>query len=133
MTTFTRTFIVALVSSLLMVSFDTTAQQTGKVPRVGFLWIGSPGTPSPFIEAFEQGLRELGWVDGQNVAMQYRYAAGKAERFPDLTEMQGDIAGRQTGPCPENRRTRVPSRRCSSSLWRIRIGRISRASRKRRT
>ena len=81
----TRTLIVALVSSLLMVGvFETDAQQPQKIPKVGFLWIGSPGSPSPLIEAFENGLRDLGWVKGQNVAVEYRYAEGKAERFPDL-------------------------------------------------
>ena len=82
MTSITRTLIVALVSSLLMVSFDTDAQQAQKIPKVGFLSGGSPG--STFIEAFEAGLRDLGWVKGQNVAIEYRYAEGKPEQLPDL-------------------------------------------------
>src|SRR5712692_863842 len=82
MTSITRTLLVALVSSLLMVSFDTDAQQAQKIPKVGFLSGGSPGSPN--IEAFEAGLRDLGWVKGQNVALEYRYAEGKAERYPDL-------------------------------------------------
>ena len=82
MTPSTRTLIVALVSSLLMVSFDTDAQQVQKLPTVGFLSGGSPG--SPLNEAFEAGLRDLGWVKGQNVVLEYRYAEGKPERLPDL-------------------------------------------------
>src|SRR5215470_15624656 len=82
MTSITRTLLVALVSSLLMVSFDTEAQQAQTVPTVGFLSGGSPG--SPFIEAFEAGLRDLGWVKGQNVAIEYRYAEGKPDRLPGL-------------------------------------------------
>ena len=82
MTPITRTLLVALVSSLLLVSFDTDAQQAQQIPTVGFLSGGSPG--SPFLEAFEAGLRDLGWVKGQNVALKYRYAEGKPERLPDL-------------------------------------------------
>ena len=82
MTPITRTLLVALASCLLLVSFDTDAQQVQKNPTVGFLWGGSPG--SPFIEAFEAGLRDLGWVKGQNVALEYRYAEGKPERLPGL-------------------------------------------------
>ena len=82
MTPITRTLLVALISSLLLVSFDTDAQQAQKIPKVGFLSGGSPG--SPFIEAFEAGLRDLGLVKGQNVAIEYRYAEGKPERLPDL-------------------------------------------------
>jgi len=82
MTPITRTLLVALTSSLLLVSFDTDAQQAQKIPTVGFLSGGSPG--SPFIEAFEAGLRDLGWVNGQHVALEYRYAEGKPERLPDL-------------------------------------------------
>ena len=58
MTPITRTLLVALASSLLLVSFDTDAQQTQKSPTVGFLSGGSPG--SPLNEAFEAGLRDLG-------------------------------------------------------------------------
>src|SRR6266704_859351 len=82
MTPITRMLLVALVSSLLMVSFDTNAQQAQQIPTVGFLSGGSPG--SPLNEAFEAGLRDLGWVKGQNVALEYRYAEGKPERLPDL-------------------------------------------------
>jgi putative ABC transport system substrate-binding protein len=49
---------------------------------IGFLSGGSPGSPNDI--AFESGLRDLGWVKGQNVAIEYRYAEGKAERLPDL-------------------------------------------------
>ena len=79
----TRRLLAALVS-ILTVAFQADAQQVQKVPKIGFLWIGSPGAPSPLIEAFEDGLRDLGWVPGQNMTIEYRYAEGKAERFPDL-------------------------------------------------
>ena len=80
MTPITRTCIVALLSSLLMVSFDPDAQQAQKRPKVGFLLTGSSGLPSPFIEAFENGLRDLGWVKDHNMTVEYRYAEGKTDR-----------------------------------------------------
>ena len=67
--------------------FTARAQQSA-MPVIGFLSGGSPG--SPFIDAFESGLRDLGWVKGQNVAIEYRYAEGKAERLPDLA---ADLVG----------------------------------------
>jgi putative ABC transport system substrate-binding protein len=60
----------------------TNAQPTGKIPRIGILRPGSP--PDPFVDAFRQGLRELGYVEGQNVHIEYRWAQGKDERLPSL-------------------------------------------------
>ncbi len=61
------------------------AQQTKKVPRIGFLsFVARPNSPAPNTEAFRQGLRDLGYVEGQNVVIEYRYAEGKADRLPDL-------------------------------------------------
>ena len=79
-----RRFMEVIAGGLLAAPRAAEAQQAQKIPKVGFLWIGSPGSPSPFIEAFEIGLRDLGWIKGQNVSVEYRYAEGKAERFPDL-------------------------------------------------
>jgi ABC-type uncharacterized transport system substrate-binding protein len=59
------------------------AQQVGKVPRVGFLFYGSPG-PSPELDAFRQGLRDLDYIEGQNIIVEYRFASGQVERLPDL-------------------------------------------------
>ena len=59
------------------------AQLTGKVPRVGYLFYGSPG-PSREIDAFRQGLRELGYIEGQSIAVEYRFASGQIERYPGL-------------------------------------------------
>ena len=60
------------------------AQQSKKVPRIGFLSSLSPFSISARTEAFRQGLRELGYVEGKNILIEWRYAAGKTERLPDL-------------------------------------------------
>ena len=52
------------------------AQQAGKVPRIGYLVLRA--SPSAEDEAFKQGLRELGWIEGQNIAIEYRWAAGQS-------------------------------------------------------
>ena len=59
------------------------AQPPRPVPRVGYLFYGSPG-PSREIDAFRQGLRELGYIEGQNLVVEYRSADGRIERFPEL-------------------------------------------------
>jgi putative tryptophan/tyrosine transport system substrate-binding protein len=54
------------------------------MPRIGYLSNGSPVTHAHLLEAFRQGLRDLGWRDGQNVAIEYRFAAGQVERLAAL-------------------------------------------------
>lgn len=61
-----------------------SAQQTGKVPRVGYLRLTSPADRPPLLDAFRQRLRELGWVEGQNIAIDYRFAEGRLDRLSDL-------------------------------------------------
>ena len=60
------------------------AQQPNKVLRIGFLNALSPSTIAARLEAFRQGLRELGYVEGKNIVVEYRWAEGKIERLPDL-------------------------------------------------
>src|SRR5215467_6433136 len=74
---------ITLVGGATAWSLTAHAQQPGKVPLIGFLHYGSPG-PSPEIEAFRQGLREFGYVEGQNVIAEYRYARGRVEQMPEL-------------------------------------------------
>src|SRR6478752_5793713 len=59
-------------------------QQTGKVPRIGFLSLTSPSDRPSLLDAFRQGLRELGWVEGQNIVVDYRYAEDRVDRLPVL-------------------------------------------------
>ena len=60
------------------------AQQTAKLPRVGWLSPGSQTSDQNFLASFRDGLRELGWMVGQNIAIESRWADGKFERLPDL-------------------------------------------------
>jgi putative ABC transport system substrate-binding protein len=60
------------------------AQPQSKVPRLGFLSADSQSASAIRTEAFRQGLRELGYVEGQNILIDYRFGEGKRERFPDL-------------------------------------------------
>ena len=52
--------------------------------RIGYLAPNSAATASHFTEPFRQGLRELGWVEGQNIVIEYRFAEGHFDRLPDL-------------------------------------------------
>jgi putative ABC transport system substrate-binding protein len=60
------------------------AQQTGTMPRIGFLGPGTPQTRASCVPGFSEGLREHGWVEGQNIAIEYRWAEGKLDRLPQL-------------------------------------------------
>jgi putative ABC transport system substrate-binding protein len=77
-------FCVALGAALLALCVPASAQQPGKIPRVGILISASPSIASRNIQAFQQGLRELGYVEGKNIIMEYRYAEGKPEGYPEL-------------------------------------------------
>jgi putative ABC transport system substrate-binding protein len=79
-----RTFIGSLAGGFLAAPLAAQAQQAGKVPRIGFLRVTSPSDRPPLLDAFRQGLRALGWVEGQNIVIDYRYAEGRVDRMPDL-------------------------------------------------
>jgi putative tryptophan/tyrosine transport system substrate-binding protein len=74
-----------LLITVLLIAFSSTeAQQPTKIPRIGFLGASSPSAISARIEAFRLGLRELGYVEGKNIVIEYRYAEGKLDRLPGL-------------------------------------------------
>jgi putative tryptophan/tyrosine transport system substrate-binding protein len=76
---------LALVALLFALSFSAAAQQQPKkVPRIGYLSGTSPSVNSARVEAFRQGLRDLGYVDGKNIVIEWRYAEGKLDRLPAL-------------------------------------------------
>jgi len=69
---------------LFALSIPATAQQAVKVPRIGYLSAGFSSPKPARTEAFRQGLRDLGYVEGQNILIEYRYAEGKLGRLPGL-------------------------------------------------
>jgi ABC-type uncharacterized transport system substrate-binding protein len=83
-----------LALALLAAPLTAETQAAGKVPRIGYLSTGS-ATWNPFVEAFRQGLREAGWIEGQNIAIEYRYAENRFDRLPDLaaelTRLKADV------------------------------------------
>jgi putative ABC transport system substrate-binding protein len=76
---------ITLIGGAAAWPLAVSAQQAGKVYRVGFLW-DSPAVFSEAIEAFRHGLRELGWIDGRNITIEYRWAEGRPERMRELAE-----------------------------------------------
>ena len=75
---------IALSAALVLLAAlgPAGAQPAGQIPRVGFLGAGS--SISANVEAFRQGLRELGWAEGKNIVIEYRFAEGRFDRLPDL-------------------------------------------------
>ena len=80
-----RLLISGSCAVLLALYLPAQAQeQAGKIARVGFLVPGSASGYATRIEAFRQGLRELGYVEGKTIVVEYRYAEGKPDRYPEL-------------------------------------------------
>ncbi len=82
MTVTTLSLVVAI--SILSVPPAADAQAAGAIHRIGYLGPASASSVSHLVEALRQGLRDLGWVEGQNLVIEYRFAAGRSERLPDL-------------------------------------------------
>jgi ABC-type uncharacterized transport system substrate-binding protein len=87
--------IIALVFTFAMCGAVATAQQPKKVPRIGYLSNLDPARESVRSEAIRLALRELGYIEGQNIATEYRYAGGKRDRLPEraaeLVRLKVDI------------------------------------------
>jgi putative ABC transport system substrate-binding protein len=79
-----RAFLGTLTGGLLAAPLAAGAQQTGKVYRIGYLSGGSAAASKPVVEEFRQGLRELNYVEGQNIAIEHRWADGQLDRLPQL-------------------------------------------------
>jgi putative ABC transport system substrate-binding protein len=79
-----RRFLGTLAGGLLAAPLAAEAQPAGKVTRIGVLEPTSMASNAANLDAFRQGLRELGYVEGQNFVVEYRSADGRSERFPDL-------------------------------------------------
>ena len=79
-----RTFIATIVGGILSVSHATEAQQAGRVYRIGYLSAPTRASVEQGLQAFLRTLRELGWIEGQNLVIEYRWADGNIERLPSL-------------------------------------------------
>ena len=77
--------VIALSTLLFELCGSAEAQQPKKVPTIGFLSSTGPSkTPGVAEGAFRRGLRDLGYVEGKNVVVEYRYSEGKFDRYPEL-------------------------------------------------
>src|ERR1044071_4066177 len=75
---------LALCALLLALSFPAQAQQQAKVPKIG--WLGAGSNQGPGRELFRRALRELGYVEGKNIAFEYRFAENNFDRLPTLVD-----------------------------------------------
>jgi putative ABC transport system substrate-binding protein len=98
-----RFLLIALTALMLCAAVPAQAQQATKVPRIGYLTASSLSAQSARIEAFRQGLRELGYVEGKNIVIEYRHAEGKQHRLPalvvELVRLKVDVIV-SAGPAP---------------------------------
>src|SRR5437773_12311017 len=82
-----RVFSIVFVVVLLAVAVIAEAQQQPKIPRIGFVSARAdptPTTPDSSADALRQGLRNLGYIEGKNIVIEYRYFEGKVDRIPSL-------------------------------------------------
>ena len=79
-----RQFITLLGGAAVAWPLAARAQQPGKLPTIGYWGSGTPATQSAWVAAFVQRLRELGWIEGRTVAIEYRWAEGRDERFAKI-------------------------------------------------
>ena len=75
---------ISLVGAAATWPLAARAQQVGKMPQIGYLGVSSPSLEPHYVEAFRQKLRELGHVEGKNIAIEYRWAEGQDDRLPNL-------------------------------------------------
>jgi putative tryptophan/tyrosine transport system substrate-binding protein len=75
---------VLLTLGGLGIPLAAAQQPTQTMPRIGVLMAGSLASDAAWVEAFRQGLRELGYVEGHSIGIEYRYGEGKTEHFPAL-------------------------------------------------
>ncbi len=76
--------VITLIAMLLGLCSIANAQQQEKIPRIGFLSVASIASLSPRLDAFREGLQKFGYVEGKNIAFEYRSAEGKTARLPEL-------------------------------------------------
>jgi putative tryptophan/tyrosine transport system substrate-binding protein len=79
-----RSFITLLGGAAAAWPVAARAQQPAKIPTIGFLGAGTSSSYGPWVAAFDKRLRELGWIEGRNVAMEHRWAEGRHERYTEI-------------------------------------------------
>src|SRR5213595_2148308 len=79
-----RDFTMLLGGAAAALPLAAHAQQAGKLPTIGFLVPGTPSSHGQWFAALVQRLRELGWIEGRTVAIEYRWAEGRTERFDEI-------------------------------------------------
>ncbi len=79
-----KIFVWLLVTFLLTTFSFAQAQQPQKIPRLGYLSYGSVEIDKSLLAALQQGLRELGYLEGKNIVIEQRYAAGQSDKLPEL-------------------------------------------------
>ena len=110
-----KPFLWLLTAIFLAVLLRAEAQQPAKIPRIGVLISARPSIASPRIQALQRGLSDLGYVEGKNVVIEYRYAEGKVESVSDLAadlvRLKVDIIVTDTSNATEaakNATTKIP-------------------------
>jgi hypothetical protein len=92
---YTLITVLILLPAILAAPLAAEAQQSTRVPRIGFLSAAAFHVSSPALDALRQGLRELGWVEGQDLVVDYRFAEGRSDRLPylaaELVQLKVDI------------------------------------------
>jgi putative ABC transport system substrate-binding protein len=79
-----REFLATLGGAAAAWPFTARAQQAGRLPTIGLLGAGTPSAWSPWLAAFAQRLHELGWSEGRTIAIKYRWAEGRTERYAEI-------------------------------------------------
>jgi putative tryptophan/tyrosine transport system substrate-binding protein len=105
----------ALTALFYALCASTEAQQTGKIFRIGFLDNSTASGSAVLLEAFRQELNKLGWIEGKNITLEYRFAEGKNERLPelvaDLIRLKVDlvvVSGTRTASAAKSATTTIP-------------------------
>src|SRR5262245_66216676 len=79
-----KIIVLTLCAMLFAVCVSAQPQPPKKIPRIGYLSLLDPASESARVEAIRLALRELGYIEGQNIAIEYRYTEGKRDRAPEL-------------------------------------------------
>ncbi len=73
-----------MIAAYVLVSVHSAAAQQTRLPRIGYVSTNDPSSPGPLVEAFRQGLRDLGYIEGKNIVVEFRYASERDDRIPNL-------------------------------------------------